>query len=111
MTATAFTVRHRTIAGSIDSPITDLAADTHVRTVAPVIVTTAHYHGAGDNRRAVLGLTNDQGVTIVATIDADHLAMIPPFFLTRGARLEIGGLVQRPTDRLVTLAVYGIAPA
>lgn len=111
MTAVAFTARHRSLAGPLDSPIADLAHDTHVRATATIQGAT--FHGAGDSRRATLLIADDAGATVVATIDADHLWRVPDFALTRGARIQFGGLVRRfpGTGAHVSIAIYGINPA
>lgn len=102
--APAFLITHRRATQAIAA----VADGTHGHTVATI--TTVRAHGTGTSTRIILGLTNECGAVAVATIDADHVPLIPDFLRRPGARVQLRGTVRQLPHMPTTLDVIGIAP-
>jgi hypothetical protein len=101
--------RHRSIAGLVHDPITKVPDDTWGDVTGTI--TSRRVYGRGVGLRMVLGVTDDQGATVIATLDADRLCHIPDFLTALGARVQVRGLVRRLDGIPPTITAAGIAPA
>jgi len=109
MPTPAFTISHRTIAGTMDDPIDTVKPDTFGMTIATI--TSVRTHGSGSSLRAMLGLASDDGAVAVAMVDADRIQQTPDFLRTPGVRVRVSCTVRRISGCPPVLAVIGIAPA
>lgn len=108
-TAPTFQVNHRTIAGTIASPITTVSDDTWI--TATATITTTRALGTGSSHRVLLGLTSDNGSIAVATLDAERLQQIPDFMRRPNLRVEVRGILRHLPETPPLIEVCGIAPA
>ncbi|GAA0501234.1 hypothetical protein [Streptomyces olivaceiscleroticus] len=104
----AFPFTHRGIAGHITTPIGRVADDTWGWTEATI--TGVRHFGTGNSLRVRLVLTADNDTTTTAVIGADELRRTPDFLRTRGARVEVRGVI-RTEAGVTVIDVAGIAPA
>lgn len=108
--APAFHVTHDTIAGAITDPITAVKDDTWVTVTATIA--GVHFHGTGDNVRARLVLTADNGTMLAATVNADRFPrLIDTLLLAADTPVQVRGIVRRTQGIPTVLEVTGIAPA
>lgn len=101
--------RHRSIAGLVHDPITKVPDDTWGDVTGTI--TSRRTYGRGVGLRVVLGITDDRGATVVATLNADTLRHTPDFFTTPGAAVRVTGHVRRLDGIPPTITAAGVAPA
>ncbi|MGW7617367.1 hypothetical protein ACWGLG_16175 [Streptomyces antimycoticus] len=110
MAAPAVLFRHRTIAGLVHDPITQVPDDTWGDVTGTIA--SRRVYGKGVGKRVVLGITDHRGATVIATLNADRLRHTPDaIFTTPGTQVRVTGNVRRLDGIPPTITAAGIAPA